>query len=32
MSDQNLIIKNFTDTTNPDNWGMSDEDLPTEII
>ena len=32
MSDQNSIIKNFTDTTNPDNWGMSDEDLPTEII
>jgi hypothetical protein len=32
MSDQNSIIKNFTDTTNPDNWGMSDYDLPTEII
>jgi len=32
MSDQNSIIKDFTDTTNPDNWGMSDYDLPTEII
>jgi hypothetical protein len=32
MSDQNSIIKNFTETSNPDNWGMFDEDLPTEII
>ena len=32
MSDQKSIIKNFTETTNPDDWGMFHEDLPIEII
>lgn len=32
MSDQKSIINNFTKTTNSDNWGMFDEDLPIEII
>jgi hypothetical protein len=32
MSDQKSIIKNFTESTNPDNWGMFHEDLPIEII
>lgn len=32
MSDQKTIIKNFTESTNPDNWGMFHEDLPIEII
>jgi hypothetical protein len=32
MSDQNLIIKDFTETTNPENWGMYNEDLPIQII
>lgn len=32
MTDQNLIIKDFTETTNPDDWGMYNEDLPIEII
>jgi len=32
MSDQNEIIRDFTQTTNSENWGMYNEDLPTEII
>lgn len=32
MSDQNSIIRDFTETTNPDDWGMYNEDLPIEII
>ena len=32
MSDQNSIIRDFTNTSNPDNWGMFNEELPTEII
>jgi hypothetical protein len=32
MSDQNLIIKDFTETTNPEDWGMYNEDLPIQII
>ena len=32
MSDQNEIIKDFTETTNSDNWGMFNEDLPIELI
>jgi len=32
MSDQNEIIRDFTETTNSDNWGMFDEDLPIELI
>jgi hypothetical protein len=32
MSDQNSIIRDFTETTNSDNWGMFDEDLPIELI
>ena len=32
MSDQNSIIKDFVETTNSENWGMFNEDLPIEII
>jgi hypothetical protein len=32
MSDQNEIIRDFIETTNSENWGMYNEDLPTEII
>lgn len=32
MSDQNSIIRDFTETTNPDDWGMFNEDLPIQII
>lgn len=32
MSDQNSIIRDFTNTSNPDDWGMYNEDLPTELI
>jgi hypothetical protein len=32
MSNQNEIIQNFTNTGNSDEWGMSNEDLPIEII
>ena len=32
MSDQNSIIKDFTESTNSDNWGMFNEDLPIELI
>jgi hypothetical protein len=32
MSDQNSIIRDFTNTSNTDNWGMFNEELPTEII
>lgn len=32
MSDQNSIIKDFTETTNSENWGMYNEDLPIELI
>jgi len=32
MSDQNSIIKDFAETTNSDNWGMFNEDLPIELI
>ena len=32
MSDQNEIIRDFTETTNSDNWGMFNEDLPIELI
>ena len=32
MSDQKSIIKNFTSTSNSDNWGMYNEDLPIELI
>lgn len=32
MSDQTAIIQNFTNTENSDNWGMFNQDLPTEII
>ena len=32
MSDQNEIIRDFTQTTNSENWGMYNEDLPIEII
>ena len=32
MSDQNSVIRDFTDTTNPDSWGMYNEDLPIELI
>ena len=32
MSDQKEIIRDFTQTTNSENWGMYNEDLPIEII
>lgn len=32
MSDQNEIIRDFVETTNSDNWGMYNEDLPIEVI
>jgi hypothetical protein len=32
MSDQNEIIRDFTQTSNSENWGMYNEDLPIEII
>jgi hypothetical protein len=32
MSDQESIIQKFTNTENNDNWGMSNENLPIEII
>ena len=32
MSDQNSIIRDFTESTNSDNWGMFNEDLPIELI
>jgi hypothetical protein len=32
MSDQNEIIRDFIETTNSENWGMYNEDLPIEII
>jgi hypothetical protein len=32
MSNQNEIIRDFTETTNSDNWGMFNEDLPIELI
>jgi hypothetical protein len=32
MSDQNSIIRDFTNTTNPDDWGMYNENLPIELI
>lgn len=32
MSNQNEIIRDFTQTTNSENWGMYNEDLPIEII
>ena len=32
MSDQNSIIRDFTNTSNPDDWGMYNKDLPTELI
>jgi hypothetical protein len=32
MSDQNSIIRDFTNTSNPDDWGMYNENLPIELI
>ena len=32
MSDQKEIIKDFKETTNSENWGMYNENLPIEII
>jgi hypothetical protein len=32
MSDQNEIIRDFIETTNSENWGMYNENLPIEII
>jgi len=32
MSNQTSIIQDFIETTNPDNWGLNDEDLSIEII
>ena len=32
MSDQNSIIQDFTNTSNSDDWGMYNEDLPIELI
>ena len=32
MSNQKEIIRDFTQTTNSENWGMYNEDLPIEII
>lgn len=32
MTDQNTIIRDFTETTNSDNWGMYDENLSIELI
>jgi len=32
MSNQQDIIQNFLETTNPENWGLNDEDLNIEII
>jgi hypothetical protein len=32
MSDQKEIIRDFTQTSNSENWGMYNEDLPIEII
>ena len=32
MSDQNSIIRDFSESTNSDNWGMFNEDLPIELI
>jgi hypothetical protein len=32
MSDQNSIIQDFIETTNSENWGMYNEDLPIEFI
>jgi hypothetical protein len=32
MSDQNSIIRDFTNTSNTDDWGMFNENLPIEII
>jgi hypothetical protein len=32
MSNQESIIQKFTNTENNDNWGMSNENLPIEII
>ena len=32
MSNQQDIIQNFLETTNPENWGLNDEDLTIEII
>jgi hypothetical protein len=32
MADQNSIIRDFTETTNSENWGMYNEDLPIELI
>jgi len=32
MSDQNSIIRDFTNTSNLDDWGMYNEDLPIELI
>lgn len=32
MSDQNSIIRDFTNTSNPEDWGMYNEDLPIELI
>lgn len=32
ISNQNSIIKDFIETSNPDTWGMSDKELPIEIL
>lgn len=32
MTDQNEIIRDFVETTNSENWGMINEDLPIQII
>ena len=32
MSDQNSIIQDFTNTSNPDDWGMYNKNLPIELI
>ena len=32
MSDQNSIIRDFTNTSNSDEWGMYNENLPIELI
>jgi hypothetical protein len=32
ISDQNLIIRDFIQTSNTENWGMINEDLPIELI
>lgn len=32
ISNQNSIIRDFIESSNPDTWGMSDKDLPIEIL